>query len=61
MSAAPDMLAQLEQLQAMIGELAPVASEPYAKRTLERARRRERELQAELRKIGVIVQLAEVA
>lgn len=60
MSAAPDMLAQLEQLQAMIREFSPIATGPYA-RTLERARRRERDLQQRLRQVGVIVQLAEVA
>lgn len=53
-----DLFGQLTDLRKMIADLESVASEPYAVRTLERARRRERELADRLARVGVRAEAA---
>lgn len=56
-----DELAQLVTLRGHIAELQPIAEAPYAVRTLERAKRRARDIEDRLVSAGVIVGLAGVA
>jgi hypothetical protein len=53
-----DLIAQLVQLRIHIRELEPLATEDYARRTIERAKRRARAIVTRLRRAGVAVEAA---
>jgi len=47
-----DLVSQLSRLNVIIGELADCATEQFAIRTLERARRKARDIETRLFKLG---------